>query len=154
MEGLSTALLVRACRTFLAFAYADGNVPPPKRRFRDARPDDPLESLLVPPICQQLPPQDGPSRGYALRLGCAWYPNVKLQVADCGIGRCVFGVDTHDAISLEPSHPDAEGVAQLQADNRCLKEQIERAWEAQGLKTFNALLRDGLAATATRPETG
>jgi hypothetical protein len=50
-------------------------------------------------------------------------------------------VDTHDQLRLDPRHPDAAGWAQLQAINRELKEKIEHAWEADGLLTFNALLR-------------
>jgi hypothetical protein len=50
-------------------------------------------------------------------------------------------VDTHDAIRLDPGHPDAAGWARLQAANRQLKAQIELAWEDAGLQTFNSLLR-------------
>lgn len=151
MEGLTTDLLVRACRIFLSLAYPDGAVPPARRVYGEADPNGPLEPLLAPPVRQPLPPAEGRARGYALRLGCAWYPNVKLQVADCGTGICVFGVDTHDAVQLTAHHPDAERLAKLQAANRRLKEQIELAWEAAGLKTFHALLRDGLGIPARAP---
>ena len=53
----------------------------------------------------------------------------------------IFAVDTHDALQLDPSHPDAIGWGRLQVANRQLKEQIEQIWEAQGLLTFNGLLR-------------
>ena len=58
-------------------------------------------------------------------------------------------VDTHDAFSKTavyppPDHPDAAAWAKLQTTNRQLKEAIERAFEAAGLLTFNALLRGDL----------
>jgi len=146
MDHLTTALLAKACRIFLALAYADGEVPESKKLYREIRDHQPLESLLKPPVCQPVPDPEGGTRGYALRLGCSHFPHMKLQVIDCGAGTCVFGVDTHDAMAIDPSHPDAGRWLQLQSANRCLKQRIERAWEEAGLLTFNALLRDELAA--------
>jgi hypothetical protein len=143
MNGLTTPLLDRACRIFLERAYPDGSptIPPPIRSYFDLRADRPLEALLVPPVCQPLPAQSG----YVLRLGSALHPHLKLRIADHGDAGCVFTVDTHDAISLDRSDPDATRWTQFQQSNRELKEQIERAWEAAGLLTFNALLRRELA---------
>jgi hypothetical protein len=70
---------------------------------------------------------------------------MKLRVIDCGQATFIFDVDTHDAMSLDPTHPDAARWSQLQAANRELKQQIEHAWEGEGLKTFHTLLRDGLS---------
>jgi hypothetical protein len=64
-----------------------------------------------------------------------------LQVVGQGEQDLVFSVDTHDQIRVDPKHPDALAWAELQNANRKLKEKIERAWEAAGLLTFNALLR-------------
>ncbi|MHB8736795.1 MAG: hypothetical protein ACYC6M_15945, partial [Terriglobales bacterium] len=128
MRGLTTELLGQASRMFLAVAYPDGLVPPAKARFLDIQPHDPLEPLLTPPICQALTAPDGTVRKYAFRLGSTGFPHLKLQVADCGDDRCVFGVDTHDAISLDPNHPDAPRWAEIQAANRRLKQEIESAW--------------------------
>jgi hypothetical protein len=78
-------------------------------------------------------------------LGSEHYPHLKLEVvrpqpkADW-----VFTVDTHDGFSFGAAHPDASGWRTLQINNRKLKEQIERAWEANGLLTFNGLLRRDL----------
>jgi hypothetical protein len=144
MKGLTTALLARACRTFLGLAYPGGvsTIPPAKQRFLVLEADEPLESLLVPPLCEVLRQPQGGERGYAIRLGSAAYPHLKLQVVFCDHGAaCVFAVDTHDSLRLDPSHPDAPGWARLQIANSRLKEQIERAWEGQGLLTFNGLLR-------------
>jgi hypothetical protein len=143
MKGLTGALLDQACRTFLCLAYPDGppTVPPPKQPFLHINPDAPLEPLLAPPVCQALPAPGGGVRGYSFRLGCAHYPHLKLQVVTTDDGSLVFTVDTHDAVQLQPDHPDLGRWRQLQAANRELKTRVERAWEAEGLLTFNGLLR-------------
>jgi hypothetical protein len=148
MCGLTTTLLGRASRTFLTLAYPGGlsSIPPARRVFLDLASDQPLEPLLMPPLCEVLRTPQGRLRGYAFRLGSATYPHLKLQViGQEAVGHCIFGVDTHDAICLSPNHPDTAGWAKLQSANRQLKEQIEHAWEAEGLLTFNGLLRRELA---------
>ena|SRR5438128_2005003 len=148
MCGLTTPLLGRACHTFLTLAYPGGpsTIPPNRRVFLDLAPNQDLEPLLKPPLCEVLRTPQGALRGYAFRLGSAVYPHVKLQVISHDRDAdCIFAVDTHDAFHLERNHPDAAGWAKLQTANRQLKQQIEHAWEADGLLTFNGLLRRELA---------
>lgn len=147
MKGLTTALLTQACRIFLNRAYPQGpeTIPSSTKRFLTLHADEPLESVLIPPICQALPQREGGGSGYALRLGSARHPHLKLQIVDQKDAGLIFSVDTHDGFSLDSSHPDAARWAELQAANRRLKEDIERAWEEAGLLTFNALLRRELA---------
>ncbi len=130
MTGLTPALLERACRIFLQLAYPEGNrsVPPP-------------EVLLASPLCQPLPAGGDARPGYALRLGSALHPHLKLQIVDHADAGCVFSVDTHDAFRLDARASDAHRWSEFQKSNRQLKERIERAWEEAGLLTFNALLR-------------
>jgi hypothetical protein len=152
MMGLTTPVFSQACRIFLTLAYPDGNhtIPPAKTVYSRIEDSQNLESLLEPPVCQKLTSPEGRVRGFALRLGSSHYPHLKLQVIDCDYtGTWVFGVDTHDGIRLDPGHPDAERLARLQSANQRLKEQIERAWEAEGLLTFAALLRRGLESAAS-----
>lgn len=134
-------LLARSCRIFLQHAFPEGEstIPSQKRHFLSLTPEQPLEPLLAAPICQSLPASSG-LKGYAFRLGCAWYPHLKLQAVQHE-QEWVFSVDTHDQISVPPDHPDATKLAQLQQTNQQLKQLIEQAWEAEGLLTFNALLR-------------
>jgi hypothetical protein len=146
MSGLTTELLSRACRTFFALAYPEGPaaVPPHRHRYLAIAPDQHLEPLLTAPdVCERLAGLDGATRGYALRLGSARFPHVKLQVIFTDPG-CLFAVDTHDALRCSVSAAEAEAWRRLQAENRRLKEAIEAAWEKDGLLTFNALLRRGL----------
>jgi hypothetical protein len=150
MKGLTTALLGRACRIFLERAYPQGPdaIPPPKNSFFFLDAAVPLESVLVPPVCQPLRGRDGGLRGYALRLGSAVHPHFKLQIVEQDEVGCIFSVDTHDGFSIDPAHPDAAHWREFQEANRRLKEGIERAWEEAGLLTFNALLRQELARKA------
>ncbi len=97
--------------------------------------------MLVPPLCQPLFDRDGGLRGYSLRLGSAFHPHLKMQIVSHDHDDCVFSVDTHDTLSLEPRDPDSPRWDRFQTINRRLKEEIERAWEEAGLLTFNALLR-------------
>jgi hypothetical protein len=152
MNGLTTALLARACRVFLTLAYPGGEetIPANRRPYLRIDPDQPLASLLPPAappdVCQPVRGPGGVTRGYAYRLGSAHFPHLKLQVSHCDQDTvCVFAVDTHDkGLCLPPTHPDYEGAVKLQTANRQLKEKIERAWEEQGLLTFNAVLRRDL----------
>jgi len=143
MKGLTGAVLDRACRIFLGLAYPDGpaSVPAAKQHYLHIDPGAPLGPLLAPPVCQTLAAPGGGVRGHAFRLGCAHHPHLKLQVVTTDDGSLVFSVDTHDAVQLQPDHPDQPRWRQLQTANRELKTRIERAWDGEGLLTFNGLLR-------------
>ena len=149
MPGLCPNLLGQACRIFLSLAYPEGenSIPVTKRAYLDICFERPLEPLLKPPVCQVLPRRTelgtlvAGIRGYAFRLGSSVFPHLKLQVVGQSDEELVFSVDTHDQVRVPANHPDAAGWAQIQTANRKLKEEIERAWEAAGLLTFNALLR-------------
>jgi hypothetical protein len=148
MNAVPAALLSRACRIFLTLAYPGGEetLPGAKRVYWNIDPNQPVDTLLQPPICAKS--TAGPSRhGYCFRLGSAHYVHLKMHLIDCdNQGMWVLGVDTHDMIVMNPQDPDAPRLAQLQAANRALKQQIEKAWEGDGLLTFNGLLRRALEA--------
>jgi hypothetical protein len=148
MHGLTTELLSRACRIFLERAYPDGELTmaTSRRPFLNMAPEQPLSAFLgVREVCEKLLTPTGALRGYAFRLGSVRFPHLKLQVTDHNQGAtCVFSVDTHDTLRCTVAGAEADAWAKLQADNRCLKEAIEREWERQGLLTFNGLLRQGL----------
>jgi hypothetical protein len=153
MEGLTTALLGRACRIFLELAYPGGEptVPPKRRQFWEIPTEVAIDRYLPPQVgpelCQKVGAAPGSKPGFAYRLGCAHFPHLKLQVVRCDQG-WVFGVDTHDHFfpgGLPESDPEAQAWRQLLAANRRLKERIEQAWERAGLLTFHTLLREDLA---------
>jgi len=153
MPGLTVPLLDRACRTFFRLAYPEGEhtIPLAKRAYLALDTGQELTELLRPPVCQLLPAPGGGVRGYAFRLGSAQYPHLKLQVTNQEDGTCVFAVDTHDSVGIEPGYPDAARRFELIQANRRLKQEIERAWEAEELLTFNALLRQALQSPANPP---
>jgi hypothetical protein len=155
MQELTTALLERACRIFLSLSYpGDLMAIPESWRHFVALPSDQLLTSFVtsaacaPGICQVLKTESGGIRGYALRLGSATFPHLKLQVTLHPDGEVVFSVDTHDAYpragASPAAHADYAAWTRLQQDNRQLKEKIERAWESDGLMTFNQLLQRDL----------
>ncbi len=158
MNCVTTAMLARACRTFMELAYPGGPacIPEKKRLYYDLPVERPVEEFLPPAaaaeICQAIPAEGGGLRGWAFRLGSAQFPHLKLkmQKIDYNHGTVwVFMVDTHDAYSKNSArppadHPDEAAWTALQTANRQLKEQIERALEAAGLTTFPSLLRRDL----------
>jgi hypothetical protein len=148
MRGLTTDLLSQACRIFMAIAYPEGEatVPDPRRPFFAMASNQPLAALLeMPNICEKLFSPDGRLRGYAFRLGSTRFSHLKLQVTALdGGGTLVFSVDTHDALRCPMTDDERQVWAQIQAANRRLKEDIELAWEKNGLLTFNGILRRGL----------
>jgi hypothetical protein len=149
MKGLTPTQLCQACRIFLAHAYPGGelSVPMGKRAYLHMASDQPLGPLLGAPVCQPTLSPAGEISGYALRLGCCHFPHLKLRVNRLqDRDEWVYSVDTHDAVLVPAGDPHAEHWTQLQAANRRLKEDIERAWEAAGLLTFNDLLRRELDA--------
>ena len=153
MPSLPTKQFADACGIFLRLAYPDGHVPANRLPFLGIPPDG-LEAMLTPPICEQLIHSDGRAnelRGYAFRLGSSDFPHVKLQIHwQERPGTWIFAVDTHDAIHVPQDNPDYPRFQEIRLKNRLLKERIEQAWEAQGLLTFNASLRQELDAQKGR----
>ncbi|RUL87874.1 hypothetical protein [Tautonia sociabilis] len=135
--------LERAIAIYLELAYPETPLPEAVRRrlaWREVPGPVPLDS---PPF---EPSASGPDRSmtYALRLGNARYPHMKLQVqpwpSPAGF---LLSVNTHDQVAVfDPSAPEAEAVRALQAVNQRFKQEIESAWEHAGLPTFLAYLKD------------
>jgi len=151
MPLLSTPLFARACRIFMEAAYPQGAaaIPEHKRAYACIPDSAAIADYLAPAPCAQGVCQKLDEDHFTFRLGSARYINLKLKVqcvADHGVCRCVFAVDTHDSFSKEhaqppPDHPDAPAWLELQSANRALKEKIEAAWERAGILTHNGLLR-------------
>ena len=77
--------------------------------------------------------------GNRILTGSLWPWAARSSSTDTSVAQLPF------LLRLPPGSPDTEGLAVLQAANRRLKEEIERAWEADGLLTLNALLRRAVA---------
>lgn len=162
MQPLTTSLLSQACRIFMDFSYPTGpaTIPAKKQFYREPPGDRPIAAYLPPAaealgICQVLSGKDEQPSGYEFRLGSSGFPHLKLRLQPVRRGDdyvWVAMVDTHDAFSRAarippPDHPDAQQWLRLQAANQRLKEQIEAAFEQNGLVTFNSILREPLVTS-------
>ena len=115
MTGLTTDMLGDACRIFLGLAYPGGadTVPEPRRRYAQLPPGEDLADYharapLPPSGFQVLTDPDGDVRAYAVRLGCAHFPHLKLKaqrLSHHGAPVWVFAVDTHDAFAPDSTRP-------------------------------------------------
>jgi hypothetical protein len=159
MISLPMDILSRACHIFLRLAYPGGveTIPIKKRIYWKLPLEKPSADFLPPAataegVGQIIPAEGGGIRGYALRLGSAHFPHLKLklQIVDFDHqSTWIVMVDTHDSFARDQyhppvNHPDAQEWITLQRANRQMKEAIEAAWEKDGLGTFAGLLRRDL----------
>jgi hypothetical protein len=147
LQGLPLDLLRRAVEIYLAVAYPDTEPPPSVRRRLDWAPGLHAGELLAKPPFERVGKTPNEKLIYALRLGNARYPHMKMQIQpwDARHG-FLLSVNTHDhALALDPTAPDAEAFMALQAENHRLKLAIENAWDEAGLPTFPRYLKDYLA---------
>lgn len=149
LHGLRLDLLRRAIDFYLKLAYPSGEHPEAVKR-RLAWPEGITAAQLL-----TRPPFEragvGPGREepiFALRLGNARYPHMKLQIQpwpnEAGF---MISVNTHDQIlGLGADDADSQEFRDLQAYNQQLKEVIEQAWDEAALPTFLRYLRDYIAS--------
>jgi len=144
LEGLRIDCLRRALDLYLAHAYPSGSYPEAVRRRIDWPADAKPSVLLTHAPFERVGREDrGNSSVFALRLGNARYPHMKLQIQpwpnDAGF---MLSVNTHDQVlAIDPNSADAQAFRDLQAENQRLKEVIEAAWDQAGLPTFLSYLR-------------
>jgi hypothetical protein len=144
LQKLQIDVLRRAVEIYLGLAYPSGQIPDVVRRRLEWAPDiEPADVLSRPPFERASRSSGEASPIYALRLGNARYPHMKVQVQpwpnDAGF---MLSVNTHDQVlSLDPNSSDAPAFRELQAENQRIKEAIECAWDQAGLPTFLNYLR-------------
>jgi CheY-like chemotaxis protein len=74
---------------------------------------------------------------YVLRLGNSRYPHMKLVLEESILNEeYAFCVDTHDNLSISADAPDYARWNAVRDHNRILAEEIEKAWEAEGVPTL------------------
>jgi hypothetical protein len=143
LESLRQAIAI-----YLARAYPTGELPAAVQRRLEWPADVDAQNLLAAaPFERANKPGAGVPPVYALRLGNASYPHMKLQVQPWpNSDGFLLSVNTHDQVlALDPSAPDTAAFRALQAENQHIKEQIELAWDEADLPTFLRYLRDYLA---------
>lgn len=143
-SGIDRDDLERAIAIYLELAYPDVAVPEAVRRritWRGVPGPVPLHEPM-----QFESTRSGPETApiYAIRLGNARYPHMKLQVqpwpSPAGF---LLSVNTHDQVAPPDSDsPEAEAFRTLQSANQHYKQQIETSWEEAGLPTFLGYLKD------------
>ncbi len=155
LQGLPLDLLRRAVGIYLEVAYPNAEPPPSVLRRLDWTPGLHAGELLAKPPFERVGKAPNEKLIYALRLGNARYPHMKMQIQpwDARHG-FLLSVNTHDhALALDPSAPDADAFMALQAENHRLKLEIETAWDQAGLPTFPRYLKDYLAGQGGSPGT-
>ena len=136
-------MLRRAIEIYLGKAYdADpprvvlDRLPPPP-----ARPEEYLMSRSV----ERSPAADRPEgvRSFAIRLGNAAYPHMKLRLSRApGDRTYLFSVDSHDAFLDTPAgSPERQALERLKCHNAEVSAAICAAWDRAGVPTERAYLR-------------
>jgi hypothetical protein len=162
LPHLQVDVLRRAVDVYLSFAYTSSALPEVIRRRLEWPDATEASSLLTrPPFERAGKPGPAAQSIFALRLGNARYPHMKLQIQPWpNAAGFLLSVNTHDQVlSLDPNSADAQAFRALQAENQRLKEAIEAAWDQAGLPTFLRYLRDyietrGDALPPAQPESG
>jgi hypothetical protein len=152
--GLPNAkALAQAIEMYLARAYPNGPAAGIAEKF--SVPDDAeLADWLMESVGEPEPAgADITSvRSIALRLGNAFYPNMKLRLTrPPGNNPFLLMADSHDVMLVVPeSSPDYAAVEELKSANAALVSDITNAWDSAGLPTERNYLRDKIRQARKR----
>jgi hypothetical protein len=156
LSNLEISVLRRAVDLYLVRAYPSAP-PPAVVQARAIWPDgqEMLALLARPPFERANRAAVGVAPIYALRLGNAAYPHMKLQIQSWpSPWGYLLSVNTHDQVhAIEPGSPEAIAFLALQAENQRFKEVIEQAWDEAGFPTFLRYLREYILSQSTATAT-
>ena len=144
----------RAIELYLARSYGSA-VPPAAQRLIPPDGFEPGVWLMGDPV--ERDPADAPIeavRSFALRLGNAQYPNMKLRISRPPKDNVfLFSVDSHDAFLHAPlGSADFEALEALKQHNSRLADAIGRDWDAAGLPTEKGYLREKIRQARDEPD--
>ena len=152
LSGMEMSALRLAVEIYLSLAYPDTE-PPSLVHARVTWPDGVDVSSLVcrAPFERANRAAAGVAPIYALRLGNAAYPHMKMQIQSWPNPRgFLLSVNTHDQVHvIDPGSSEAIAFLALQAENQRYKELIEQAWDEAGLPTFLRYLREYILSQST-----
>jgi len=141
LEDITTEMVKKAVEIYVAAAYEGSPVPlTVKSRlvlFSGYRGDD-LNDMLSHEMVERAASETeaGATASYAVRLGNAKYPYMKLVLRREASDDYRFAVDAHDQdFELESSEGDAPKSQELQEHNRRLKREIESRWRDADIPT-------------------
>lgn len=145
LRNLRVDALRDAVEIYLHHAYGSNPLPEAVMRRLNWPEGVSADSLLsAAPFERSGKNKSNGSLIYALRLGNARYPHMKLQVQPWpNHAGFILSVNTHDQVlSLDPDAADLPAFREIQAENQRLKVLIEQAWDEAGLPTFLRYLRE------------
>jgi hypothetical protein len=149
------AVLGDAIDMFLARAYPDGVGEQVSAKF--TVPDDGELARWLIETVGEPEPADGDIdsvRSIALRLGNAFYPNMKLRLTrPPGNELFLLMVDSHDVMLAAPvGSSDHQALEELKTANAAIAADVTSAWDAAGLPTERNYLRDKIRQARNQRE--
>jgi len=154
LAEITSELLAQAVTIYLPVAYPGGGwsqVVGERARLPAGRRG---AELLADERFERVPPQAPLEQAarFNLRLGNAVYPNMKLGLDRVSqTDEFVLVVDTHDKLLASAiQEGEREKYRALLEHNRRVQEEVERAWTAAGLPTFERYLRCRMTQMAAR----
>jgi len=150
----TAGVLRRAIEVYLAEAY-EGRIPPAAARVLPGPDFDVAEYLMGNTVERTPAPAEFQDvRSFALRLGNALYPNMKLKLSRPNPRSAyVFSVDLHDAFLQAPGDsPDQAALEDLKRHNSSIALAVRAAWEAAGLPTEKSFLRQQIEQARRKKE--
>ena len=143
----------RAVLAYIGRAF-ESRPPASAERFLPP-PDADIGDWLMSDVAERSPSDQADLadvRSFALRIGNGMYPNMKLRISRTPNGNgVVFHVDAHDAMLIAPAGSADHGPLQeVKSHNARLTAEITEAWEAEGLLTERAYLRQAILVCRAR----
>lgn len=145
LQNLRIDVLRQAVAIYMALSYPDGVLP----AIVAGRLDWPNEANAEKLLSKSPFETAGANKStgtpiFALRLGNARYPHMKLQIQPWpNSSGFLLSVNTHDQVlALDPSAQGLSAFKEIQTENQRLKEVIEQAWDDAKLPTFLRYLRE------------
>jgi hypothetical protein len=132
-------------RLYLSFAY-EGNTPEILgQKAIPPQVDADVEAWLMSEVTERTPPSVPIEdvRSFALRLGNAVYPHMKLRFSrPPSDDVLIASVDSHDAMLQAPEgSPDSSALEELKSYNAELGQRINCEWAQAGLLTEHEYMR-------------
>lgn len=142
--------VLRAVEIYLSVAYPDEPPSAVRARLETLRsmPDEELYDSAVLEHERVLRPSV-----YKLRMGNPFYPHMRLIIERAPDGGYLFRVDTHDRHCAPPTKSrDYASFCKLMERNQLVAQQIEAAWAAAGIRTFQGYLKGDLVRRGVQPQ--